>query len=85
MRFSTPGDQADWIGTRNPGPVFDDILISKMRPGHEMDLKLYAYKGLGRDHAKFSPVATAYYRLLPEIHIKEKVTGEKKTENENPF
>lgn len=24
-------------------------------------------KGLGRDHAKFSPVATASYRLLPEI------------------
>lgn len=27
-----------------------------MRPGHELDLKLVAVKGIGRDHAKFSPV-----------------------------
>ena len=40
-----------------------------------MDIKLYAYKGIGRDHAKFSPVATAYYRLLPEITLKENITG----------
>ena len=26
--------------------------------GHELDIKLYAIKGTGRDHAKFSPVAT---------------------------
>lgn len=38
------------------GPVHGDILIAKMRPGHELDLKLVAVKGIGRDHAKFSPV-----------------------------
>jgi hypothetical protein len=27
-----------------------------MRPGHELDLKLHAVKGIGKDHAKFSPV-----------------------------
>ncbi len=41
-----------------------------------MDIKLYAYKGVGRDHAKFSPVCTAYYRLLPEIILKSSVYGE---------
>lgn len=30
--------------------------MSKMRPGHELDLTLVAVKGIGRDHAKFSPV-----------------------------
>lgn len=38
------------------GPVHDDILISKMKPGHELDLGLIAVKGIGKDHAKFSPV-----------------------------
>ncbi|KAK0047233.1 DNA-directed RNA polymerases I and III subunit RPAC1 [Biomphalaria pfeifferi] len=50
-------------------PVHEDILITTMRPGHELDLELFCVKGLGKDHAKFSPVATASYRLLPEIHL----------------
>ena len=33
-------------------------------------------QGVGRDHAKFSPVATAFYRLMPHITIKTPVTGE---------
>lgn len=31
----------------------------------------------GKDHAKFSPVATASYRLLPEITLLQLVEGEK--------
>ncbi|XP_061692832.1 DNA-directed RNA polymerases I and III subunit RPAC1 isoform X6 [Syngnathoides biaculeatus] len=31
----------------------------------------------GKDHAKFSPVATASYRLLPEITLLDTVKGEK--------
>lgn len=30
----------------------------------------------GKDHAKFSPVATASYRLLPDITLLEPVEGE---------
>ena len=69
------GDQAARMSC-DPGPVHDDILIAKMRPGHEIDVKLYAVKGLGNDHAKFSPVATAFYRLLPEITLNRTVKGE---------
>jgi DNA-directed RNA polymerase I and III subunit RPAC1 len=60
----------------NPGPIEDDILLNKLLPGHELDIKLYAVKGIGRDHAKFSPVATAFYRLLPEITLNRTVMGE---------
>ncbi|KAF2266050.1 DNA-directed RNA polymerases I and III subunit RPAC1 [Lojkania enalia] len=49
--------------------VHPDILIVKMRPGQEISMQLHAIKGIGQDHAKFSPVATASYRLLPTIDI----------------
>ena len=63
-------------GQNESGLVHDDILVAKLRPGHEIDIKLYAVKGYGRDHAKFSPVATAFYRLLPEIKLLKPVSGE---------
>jgi len=65
IKWLPQGSQATKIS--DAGPVETDILINKLRPGHEMDLKLFAVKGVGRDHAKFCPVATAFYRLHPEI------------------
>lgn len=57
-------------------PVHKNILIAKLSGNQEIDVKLHAVKGIGRDHAKFSPVATAVYRLMPDIKIREKVKGE---------
>lgn len=56
-------------------PKNPDILIAKLRPGQKIDLRVHCIKGIGADHAKFSPVATASYRLLPDIRIKEPITG----------
>jgi len=74
MKWIPKGSQSSQL--TKAGPVHDDILIAKMRPGHEMDIKMYAYKGVGSDHAKFSPVSTAFYRLLPQVVLKREVTGE---------
>jgi len=60
----------------DPGCAQKDILINKLRPGHELEVQMYAVKGTGRDHAKFSPVSTAYYRLLPAITLTRPVQGE---------
>ena len=58
-------------------PVHDDLVIAKLRPGQELNLRMVCVKGIGKDHAKFSPVATASYRLLPEITLTKPVTGDK--------
>ncbi|CAF4911070.1 unnamed protein product [Pieris macdunnoughi] len=75
MKWLSIGNQGSVHKDNDVGPVHGDILISKMRPGHELDLHLVAIKGIGRDHAKFSPVATATYRLLPEITLTQEVNG----------
>ncbi|XP_029963016.1 DNA-directed RNA polymerases I and III subunit RPAC1 [Salarias fasciatus] len=72
------GNQADVFADCRIGPVHDDILIAQLRPGQELDITMHCVKeSVGADHAKFSPVATASYRLLPEITILEPVEGEK--------
>lgn len=56
-------------------PVNPDILIAKLRPGQRIHVRCHCVKGIGLDHAKFSPVATASYRLLPDIKITKPITG----------
>ncbi|KAL8958360.1 MAG: hypothetical protein Q9193_004569 [Seirophora villosa] len=55
--------------------VHPDILLAKMRPGQCIDMEMHCIKGIGADHAKFSPVATASYRLLPSITITRPILG----------
>jgi DNA-directed RNA polymerase I and III subunit RPAC1 len=49
--------------------VHDDIILCKLRPGQAIEVTCFCHKGVGKDHAKFSPVATASYRLRPDIQI----------------
>lgn len=69
------GDQEDRFpnGIR---PVHDDILLAKLRPGQEIELEAHGRRGDGKDHAKFSPVATACYRLYTEVELLEPVYDE---------
>jgi DNA-directed RNA polymerase I and III subunit RPAC1 len=56
-------------------PTNPDTLIAKLRPGQSIDLQMHAIKGVGSDHAKFSPVCPASYRLLPTIDIIRPIIG----------
>lgn len=69
IKWIPMGDQETELAGLKIGPVQDDILIAKLRPGQEINLQMHAILGLGQDHAKFSPVAPASYRILPTITI----------------
>lgn len=75
IKWLPKGKQDKLYKEADVGPINDDILLCKMRPGQELDLKLLAVKGIGSDHAKFQPVASSSYRLLPEIIMNREVTG----------
>lgn len=64
-------------------PLFDDILIAKLRPGQEIEMELICEKGIGKTHAKWSPVSTAYYRLVPDIKLTEPILNEDAVELKN--
>tara|TARA_Y100001954_G_scaffold213290_1_gene241791 strand:+ start:999 stop:1520 length:522 start_codon:yes stop_codon:yes gene_type:complete len=47
------------------------ILIAKLRKNQQLSLKCIARKGTGKDHAKWSPVATAVFKHDPVIEINQ--------------
>jgi len=65
------GDQAKRFGDAPPKPLYDDIVIAKLRPGQEIELELFAIKGMGKIHTKWSAVCPAWYRLMPKIQFLE--------------
>jgi len=76
IQFVPQGRQSEWFPPSAPiKPGNSNILLAKMRPGQAIDLEMHCILGIGRDHAKFSPVATASYRLLPTITIKQPILG----------
>ena len=76
LEFKPQGKQDQrFSGTNAIRPVNPDILIAKLRPGQTISVQCHCIKGIGADHAKFSPVATASYRLLPSINITQPILG----------
>jgi DNA-directed RNA polymerase I and III subunit RPAC1 len=71
-RFA-PGGQArafgQGAGAREPKAAHPDLLLAKLKPGQQIALEAHCVVGTGREHAKWSPVATAWYRLLPEVAL----------------
>jgi len=47
------------------------VAIVKMGPGQRLKLKAVARMGIGKEHAKWSPVAVATYRFWPIITVNE--------------
>ena len=47
----------------------NDILIAKLRPGQEIDALLHCVKGIGQDHAKFSPVGKSLVYVCVRVRV----------------
>jgi DNA-directed RNA polymerase II subunit RPB3 len=47
------------------------IILVKLKSGQKISLQAYACKGIGKEHAKWSPVATAVFQRLTKFHINQ--------------
>lgn len=56
---------------RPAAPVHGDILLAKLAPGQSIEFEAHAVKGIGKEHAKWSPVATASYKLHTRVKLSE--------------
>mmetsp|Transcript_25329 Transcript_25329/g.61004 ORF Transcript_25329/g.61004 Transcript_25329/m.61004 type:complete len:351 (-) Transcript_25329:213-1265(-) len=75
LKWIPQGSQEEKFGDDGIRPVLNDIIITKLRPGQQIEAELLVEKGIGKDHAKWSPVCTASYRLHPAIVFKREVKG----------
>ncbi|EGD74124.1 RNA polymerase subunit I [Salpingoeca rosetta] len=75
IKWQPKGNQKDRFKTAIC-PVHEDIPIVELRPGQRVSMELHCSKGVGKLHAKWSPVATASYRNAPHIVLKQRVTGD---------
>ena len=67
-------DQAALLGGADAvRAVHSDIVLAKLGAGQEIRLEAHAEKGVGKVHAKWSPVATASYRLMPRVVLRAPV------------
>ncbi|KAH7684157.1 DNA-directed RNA polymerase protein [Dioscorea alata] len=73
--FSRSQDSMPEFANKPLGVKHQDIIIDKLGPGQAIELEAHAVKGIGKVHAKWSPVATAWYRMLPEVILLKEIKG----------
>ncbi|CAD8158739.1 unnamed protein product [Paramecium pentaurelia] len=71
------GQQAKLFAANPIRPVHSNIIIAKLRENQELNLRLICEKGVGKRHAKWSPVCTAFYKLMPSITIKNQLDSQR--------
>lgn len=67
--FTCSQDSLPELSRKPIGMKHQDIIVAKLGPGQAIELEAHAVKGTGKIHAKWSPVSTAWYRMLPEVEL----------------
>lgn len=62
ISFVPQGNQSTRLHP-TPAPVHTDILLAKLRPGQEVVCEMHCEKGIGKTHAKWSPVGAHSFSL----------------------
>ena len=75
LKWQPVGDQIDKFGENGIRPVHADIPLAKLHGTNRINLEAHCHKGIGKDHSKYSPCATASYRLMPDIRFGAPVQG----------
>jgi len=52
-------------------PVYDNIPIVELYENQQLMIEAVARLGTGKEHAKYQPVSACYYKIIPEIVVKE--------------
>ena len=60
----------------------DPIIIAKLRKNQELDMTMIAKKGIGKEHAKWSPVSCVIMQHEPEIEFLDRNLFSKLTVNQ---
>lgn len=66
--FSNEDDAAKNYASNNTG-----IVIVRLGPGQSLKFKAIAKKGIGKEHAKWSPVATVALKFDPVVKLNEEM------------
>ncbi|XP_010248372.1 PREDICTED: DNA-directed RNA polymerases I and III subunit RPAC1 isoform X2 [Nelumbo nucifera] len=85
-RLTVKSDELKWLsnGSELPlemeshtsDPASKQKTYTAFTCSQEIELEAHAVKGMGKTHAKWSPVSTAWYRMLPEVVLLQEVEDE---------
>lgn len=65
--------------------MLQPVKLLVLAPGQEIKLRAIARKGVGKDHAKWMPVATAVLSRVPDIRINEALMNTLTDEQKQEF
>jgi hypothetical protein len=58
----------------NTAALNPNIVLTKLRPGQHIKMSLHAQKGIGSDHAKFTPVGEDTHLILSSLQLSDSYT-----------